>query len=317
MADYQSLMVSTAQKYIGTAEPKGDDQFITAYNKTVGTSFNMETAWCAIFVTYCARMAGVPTTVIPNFASCTVSIDTFWKPKGLWKLQTSGYTPKPGDLIYYDWSGNRKTAQHVGIVKQVSGNNVITIEGNTSNPAGKTQYDGVYSKTYAKSSKYIFGYAAVNYPSSSSSASATETKVSSMVKNTYIGNYQTWLNKTYNSGLNVDGECGPKTKTESVKAWQKYANATVKANLAVDGAFGPLCQKAGGNNKLILKKNSRNNLVYILQGILYCHGYDPKGIDGEMGTNTVNAVKAFQKARSLEVDGEVGTETWTSLFNKW
>ena len=71
MADYRKMIVETAAKFIGTREPDGDDQFIKAYNKSVGTNFNMQTAWCAMFVTYCARMAGVPTSVIPNFASCT------------------------------------------------------------------------------------------------------------------------------------------------------------------------------------------------------------------------------------------------------
>lgn len=318
MADYRSLIVTEALKYMGTTEPSGDDQFIKAYNKTVGTTFNMETPWCAMFVTYCARMAGVPTTIIPNFASCTVSRDSFFKPKGQWKLRTTGYTPKPGDLIYYNWDGNMSgPPQHVGLVWKVENGNVITIEGNTSDSSGKTKYDGVFSKTRALNYKCILAYAAPAYPANAAATNVTETKVSTMVKNTHIANFQTWLNNTYKTNLKVDGECGPDTKKAAVKAWQTYVNATIKAGLSTDGNFGSSSKVVARNNSLILRSKSKNNSVWILQGILYCQGYDPKGLDGEVGPNTILAVKAFQKARKLEVDGEVGPETWDSLFNKW
>lgn len=315
MADYRKLIVECAKKYIGTKEPSGDDQFIKAYNSWAGTNFNMETAWCAMFVTYCARMSGVPTTVIPNFASCSVSLNTFFKPKGRWHLRTSGYTPKPGDLIYYDWNGD-KNPQHVGIVADVSNTKVTTIEGNTSNPAGKTQYDGVYSKTVSLTSSTILGYVEPAYPTSGTTASATETKVSSMVKNTHIRDFQAWLNKNYKSGLDEDGECGPLTKKAIIKSYQTQMNTSYKTKLEVDGVFGTMCT-AAANDHLLSTKTKAPNLIYILQGALYCHGYDPKGFDGIFGTGCQTAVKAFQKARSLEVDGIVGGETWKSLCNKW
>lgn len=36
--------------------------------------------------------------------------------------------------------------------------------------------------------------------------------------------------------------------------------------------------------------------------------------DGEFGAGTEKAVKAYQAAHRLQVDGIVGPETWTSLF---
>ena len=70
--DYRKKIVESALSYLGTTEPKGDDQFITAYNKWAGTKFSVNsTPWCAIFVTFNARMVGVPTNIIPNFAGCT------------------------------------------------------------------------------------------------------------------------------------------------------------------------------------------------------------------------------------------------------
>lgn len=315
MANYRELIVACAKKYIGTAEPSGDDQFIKAYNKTVGSNFNMETPWCAMFVTFCARMVGIPTSIIPNFASCSVSINTFFNPKGRWHLRTSGYKPKAGDLIYYDWDKD-SNPNHVGIVAGIEGSKVVTIEGNTSNPAGKTKYDGVYSKKVALTSTTILGYAEPAYPGSTSTPSVTETKVPSMVKATHIKNLQSWLNTNYKSGLVVDGVVGPATKKALIKAWQTQMNISYKAKLAVDGLFGSACV-AAANSHLLSQKSKATNLVYILQGTLYAHGYDPKGFDGTFGSGCLAAVKAFQKARSLELDGIVGGETWKSLMNKW
>jgi peptidoglycan hydrolase-like protein with peptidoglycan-binding domain len=46
-------------------------------------------------------------------------------------------------------------------------------------------------------------------------------------------------------------------------------------------------------------------------------GYDPGTIDGIYGPYTERAVKAFQTANKLEVDGIVGEETTAALFADW
>lgn len=42
-------------------------------------------------------------------------------------------------------------------------------------------------------------------------------------------------------------------------------------------------------------------------------GFNPGGVDGDYGTRTLRAVKAFQRAKGLEVDGKVGPETLRAL----
>lgn len=149
--------IEIAEGEIGTCEPKGDDKYIKYYNKTGGMSFAMNAAWCAIFVTWCKAMAGIGKDVIPHFASCDLGKEWFMK-RGLWKYSAaykSGYVPKRGDIIFFSSKYTPDDATHVGIVTNVSGGAVSTVEGNTS--------DKVARRSYALSSKYIIGYGTPDY----------------------------------------------------------------------------------------------------------------------------------------------------------
>ena len=50
-----------------------------------------------------------------------------------------------------------------------------------------------------------------------------------------------------------------------------------------------------------------------LQKALKAKGFDPGGIDGVMGRNTIAAIRAFQAANGLEVDGVAGPNTLAKL----
>jgi peptidoglycan hydrolase-like protein with peptidoglycan-binding domain len=52
-----------------------------------------------------------------------------------------------------------------------------------------------------------------------------------------------------------------------------------------------------------------------VQCILRARGYSvgPSGVDGDFGPDTEAAVKRFQTDRHLEVDGQVGPQTWAAL----
>src|SRR6266478_1761939 len=63
----------------------------------------------------------------------------------------------------------------------------------------------------------------------------------------------------------------------------------------------------------ILKRGSTGPEVTALQQRLQDLGFDPNGIDGIFGPGTESAVKAFQQAKGLSVDGIVGPITRTAL----
>ena len=63
-----------------------------------------------------------------------------------------------------------------------------------------------------------------------------------------------------------------------------------------------------------LKKNATGGAVRALQAILSAKGHSTT-VDGSFGPQTESAVKAYQKAKKLTVDGVCGQQTWTSLLN--
>lgn len=70
----------------------------------------------------------------------------------------------------------------------------------------------------------------------------------------------------------------------------------------------------------VLKKGAKGDEVKALQALLIGYGYKMTnngktyGVDGSFGTATENAVKAYQKANGLAVDGSCGSQTWAKLL---
>lgn len=78
-------------------------------------------------------------------------------------------------------------------------------------------------------------------------------------------------------------------------------------------------QQVGGNCNVVLntlKIGSKGAQVKALQILLIGYGYScgSYGADGDFGNGTLAAVKKFQQAKKLEVDGIVGANTWNKLL---
>lgn len=72
-------------------------------------------------------------------------------------------------------------------------------------------------------------------------------------------------------------------------------------------------------NMPLIKKGATGFAVVELQKRLNAASYNGKivlTVDGDFGNKTYNALKAYQKDRGLEVDGECGKNSWQSLFNE-
>jgi hypothetical protein len=144
----KELFVKIAEGELGTEAPKGDDKYIEWYG-----GFNNDVPWCAIFVSWCAHMAGLGEESVPKHASCTLGRSKF---REMGRFHSPGsYIPEPGDLVYFDWD-KTGDCDHVGIVKSANAISFTTIEGNSAN--------AVRQRIYLMKNDQIAGFAEVKEP---------------------------------------------------------------------------------------------------------------------------------------------------------
>ncbi len=145
-------VIDIARSQIGTREGRNNyTKYGVWYGNYVHSSVYQHAAWCAMFVSWCGNQAGLSSDVFYYHAYCPAGV-SWYQNKGKW--QWKGYVPKMGDIVYYDWNGDR-VVDHVGFVESYSNGNITTIEGNYS--------DQVKRRTINYKSSSIFGYATPNY----------------------------------------------------------------------------------------------------------------------------------------------------------
>lgn len=111
------------------------DKYIRYYNELTGIGLPYGVAWCAAWVTWVMRHAGVPLDSVLNYKGCTTASEWF-AAQGRFRPNSSGYIPKPGDIIMYEWNPENEGTpyddgdDHTGIVERVENGKVYTIEGN-------------------------------------------------------------------------------------------------------------------------------------------------------------------------------------------
>ncbi|MCD7830014.1 MAG: DUF2272 domain-containing protein [Clostridiales bacterium] len=155
---------SSTSKLSGSSSGSGN---CTEYGRYYGMTRG---AWCAMFVSWCAREAGVSTSVIPKYAAVR-SYHSYYKKKGRFyswsKVRKKSYVPKEGDLILY---ANVKggTAHHIGYVVSVTYTSskvkIVTVEGNSSDQVRRKTLTLKRSSSSGKiNGMYILGFAKPNY----------------------------------------------------------------------------------------------------------------------------------------------------------
>lgn len=163
--------------------------------------------WCAMFVSWCARQARIPVSVLNNAAYAKA--DGSSKSGGYSNFHIDyknrgTYTPQPGDIIFFgSWD-------HVGIVYKVEGGKVYTIEGNASNK--------VSINSYSLNSSSIKCYGIPKYNSSASIQVLSNSSYNSLPVSglTYSAGY---YRVTPRIGLNI--RKGPGTNYGVIRAVPK------------------------------------------------------------------------------------------------
>ncbi|MGW5685729.1 CHAP domain-containing protein [Nonomuraea sp. NPDC003754] len=139
-------LIKLLESELGYSEGKGAyTKFGDWYGKTVEFDADYSGApWCDMFLSWAAHKLGYEEWV-GQFAY-TVAHAKWFKENDAW-----GHQPKPGALVFYDWSGSNKidNIDHVGIVTRVEGDTIFTIEGNI---------DGGIAKRKERDQSKVAGY---------------------------------------------------------------------------------------------------------------------------------------------------------------
>jgi peptidoglycan hydrolase-like protein with peptidoglycan-binding domain len=164
--------------------------------------------------------------------------------------------------------------------------------------------------------------AALSTPGMSRSAIATsESKPSSQPENVtevYIRDADGTMKKlVFDKNFKLGNQSNDSGKKESLlQPIDKPSEAKVNSDKTIFAE--PLVQ--GSQEATKKEKNiaqgSEGAQVDVIQRRLQINGFDPGKLDGSYGSQTMAAVKQFQRAKSLEVTGVVNEATWKALTNE-
>lgn len=266
-------------------------------------------------------------------AGCLYSAQ-YYKSAGRWHTNS----PQLGDQIFFTYSPGEYS--HTGIVEQVNGDTVTTIEGNTSDSVGRRNYN-IGSPQIAGYGRPNWDLAAgisddsvvldvpvTNYPLLKKGAKGDWVKKlqEMLVEANYdvgpSGADGDFGNDTYYAvrrfqiehNLEVDGEAGDNTWAALEKVVKKDEEPKPKPKPAPSEDEETIPKKK--LNLPILKEDTEDGLgpyVKLAQSALACWGYTIV-IHGIFGKEMTQKVKDFQEKKGLKADGEIGPETWSALL---
>lgn len=206
-------MLDVARSELGYKEGRGND---TKYGRWYHLNWE---PWCAMFISWCANQAGVPTNVIPKHAY-TPSGAKFFKRKKQWHKKN----PQVGDIVYYNLAGLGRIS-HVGIVEEVHRKGWTAIEGNTDVRGGRT--GGQVMRKRRRRTGWRGGFGRPAY-------AATKPGDRTLRQGTKGEDVKVLQRRI---GASADGDFGAATAA-ALRTWQR------KHGLEADGIAGPATWRA-------------------------------------------------------------------------
>ncbi|MBO5857502.1 MAG: InlB B-repeat-containing protein [Clostridia bacterium] len=122
-----------------------------------GRWYGKQSYWCNVFVSWCAYVAGVPSSVFPKLAGVGSAYSSTFPSVGADCFKFGTKPVEAGDLLFScTCSGSYGCIDHVGLIVDVDDQYIYTVEGNMS--------DAVRAITYPASTGYsAHNHARINY----------------------------------------------------------------------------------------------------------------------------------------------------------
>ncbi|MFF8831399.1 CHAP domain-containing protein [Streptomyces sp. NPDC015131] len=167
----REAMIAKMESLLGTAgRPNVATRWYAARN---GSQF-LNAAWCNMAITWAAAQSGNHKAVCfgTDYAWTVAHAQRFQR-EGRWRTDVAGIAR--GDIVFFDWAYTNNVAaiDHIGIVTQVVGSKVYTIEGNTANRCARRVRDASTIVGYGRPA-----YAAVPAPAPAPAAPAPKPQAS-------------------------------------------------------------------------------------------------------------------------------------------
>lgn len=141
----------------------------TEYGRFCGTN---GTAWCSEFASWCARQAGIPTSVLGTSASARASkFGGTYHPWSDTVYAGGNFQPRPGDLVFFAWSKSSLTADakdHTAIFVSDDWRSsdslvIYTLDGNSSDAVRRNTRIVLDQSSGTVGGGWIAGFIAPNY----------------------------------------------------------------------------------------------------------------------------------------------------------
>lgn len=277
--ELRNKVCGQARAWLGRKEADGSHrEIIDLYNffRLPGSyAMTYTDPWCAAFVSAVGMACGLRDVILPH-VNCDGMIAAY-KLAGGW-IENDAYVPKSGDLIFYDWQDSG-VGDNTGSSDHVG--LVVDVNGDEITVIEGNKSDMVAYRTIRRNGQYIRGYAVPDYVIA---IDAEFTDIPETVPGAAV-----ILDKPEGAVGAVEMQQG----TESATPQYHSYHYSVQLNLLKIGDHGPLVKN--------------------VQILLNAHGFDCDET-GTFDSATVKAVEAFQSAYSLDVDGEVGGQTYGKLL---
>ena len=197
-------VINVAKKYVGVCEDPPNSNKVVFNTKLYGGRevSGANYPWCCAFIWCVFNEAGID---IKRTASCVMLGDWF-KQEGKYHKDN----PQVGDIVFFKFPGSSRWTNHVGLVIEVNGNTLTTIEGNTSSDnKGSQNNGGMVAIRTRKINSSVVGFGRVSDDKNNSAKNMPTLRLGS--RGASVKTLQSILNE-HGAHLTVDGIFGNLTK---------------------------------------------------------------------------------------------------------